>query len=142
MRAVLRQAVCGRGQPAAKFLHQGVDTSCGCDYVRAFARPVRVCGSGQAIFWIDSEAPPGRLGEWPRFHGERGGASRTGHCGWFAPALFDKLIEERETQAAESWRIHEARKRLADRTDSGDLCVSAITKAYMIRGNPSCMRRV
>ena len=59
-----------------------------------------------------------------------------------AGLLFDKWFEERETQAAESWRIRWARERLAGRTDSGDLCVSAITKAYMIRGNPSCMRRV
>jgi len=57
-----------------------------------------------------------------------------------APALFDKWFEERETQAAESWRIQEARKRFADRRDSGDLCVSAITMTYLVRGNPGKVR--
>jgi hypothetical protein len=56
--------------------------------------------------------------------------------------LFDKWFEERETQAAESWRIQWARKRLADRTDSGDLCVSAITMARQVRGNSGRMRFV
>jgi hypothetical protein len=41
------------------------------------------------------------------------------------PALFDKWFEERETQAAESWRIRWTRERSADRRDSGDLCVSS-----------------
>jgi hypothetical protein len=50
--------------------------------------------------------------------------------------LFDKWFEERETQAAESWRIHRARERLADRTDSGDLCVSAITISASGSGQP------
>jgi hypothetical protein len=59
-----------------------------------------------------------------------------------AGLLFDKWFEERETQAAESWRIHWARKRLADRTDSGDFCVSAITMARQVRGNPGRMRFV
>ncbi len=57
-------------------------------------------------------------------------------------ALFDKWFEERETQAAESWRIQEARKRFADRTDSGDRCVSAITMARLVRGDPDRMRLV
>ncbi len=48
--------------------------------------------------------------------------------------LFDKSIEERETQAAESWRIRST-KVSEDRMNSGDLCVSAITKTYAIRGN-------
>jgi hypothetical protein len=30
---------------------------------------------------------------------------------WSLPPLFDKWIEERETQAAESWRIQLARER-------------------------------
>jgi hypothetical protein len=42
--------------------------------------------------------------------------------------LFDKWIEERETQAAESWRTRRARERSNGRSkNSGDLCVSAIT---------------
>ena len=56
--------------------------------------------------------------------------------------LFDKWFEERETQAAESWRIGRARECLADRTDSGDLCVSAITIARQVWGNPSRVRFV
>jgi hypothetical protein len=91
---------------------------------------------------IDYEASPGKLGGKLRVPRD-GTASAVPFAGGRLPrALFDKWFEERETQAAESWRIQEARKRLADRTDSGDLCVSAITKAYMIRGNPSCMRHV
>ena len=60
----------------------------------------------------------------------------------FAGQLFDKWFEERETQAAESWRIRWARKRSVDRTDSGDFCVSAITMARQVRGDPGRMRFV
>ncbi len=85
---------------------------------------------------IDHEAPPGRLGDGSRFH--RDGAASAGPfaVGRLARVLFDKWFEERETQAAESWRIHEARERLADRTDSGDFCVSAITMTRQVPGQP------
>ena len=57
------------------------------------------------------------------------------------PALFDKSIEERETQAAESWRIHATRAsvgRIANRL--WRYCVSAITIVDQIRGNPDRVR--
>jgi hypothetical protein len=77
------------------------------------------------------------------FSQRRGGESAGPFvCGRFAQALFDKCIEERETQAAESWRIRWARKRSVDRTDSGDFCVSAITMARQVRGDPGRMRFV
>jgi hypothetical protein len=59
-----------------------------------------------------------------------------------APALFDKLIEERETQAAESWRIlGQSREWLVDRKKT--LAISAfqaITMARLVRGNPGKKR--
>ena len=58
-----------------------------------------------------------------------------------APALFDKSIEERETQAAESWRIHPMHAsawRIANRL--WRYCVSAITIVDQIRGNPDWVR--
>jgi len=36
--------------------------------------------------WIEREALLGRPGERPRFHDERGGGSRAGRCGRFAPS--------------------------------------------------------
>jgi len=36
--------------------------------------------------WIEREALLVRPGGWPRFHDERGGASRAGRCGRFAPS--------------------------------------------------------
>ena len=58
--------------------------------------------------------------------------------------LFDKWFEERETQAAESWRIRgRARARWRIEQNSGDLCVSAITiriKLGAIRARCGCVK--
>ena len=52
--------------------------------------------------------------------------------------LFDKYIEERETQAAESWRTRRARKRSNGRSkNSGDLCVSSHHHGAQAQGNLS-----
>jgi hypothetical protein len=60
-----------------------------------------------------------------------------------APVLFDKSIEEREAQAAESWRIC-ASTRVLKRIEQ-TLAISAflaITMAHSVRGNLGRMRFV
>jgi hypothetical protein len=56
-------------------------------------------------------------------------------------SLFDKWIEERETQAAESWRIrrvHMRQRKCARRVEenSGDLCVSSHHHRRRAQGTP------
>jgi len=56
--------------------------------------------------------------------------------------LFEKLIEERETQAAESWRIRSIAKAMSDLKVLWRYCVSAITSDALHLGNQMCARRV
>ncbi len=57
--------------------------------------------------------------------------------------LFDKLIEGRETQAAESWRVSGlSSDRLGTERDSGESAFQAITMAHPVRGNPCRVRLV
>ena len=101
-----------------------------------------MCGSGQAISGLRTRLP--WVDQAARLVFPATGRRELSRVAVIvsAPALFDKWFEERETQAAESWRIQEVRKRFADRTDSGDLCVSAITISHQVRGNPVRVRVV
>jgi hypothetical protein len=56
--------------------------------------------------------------------------------------LFDKWFEERETQAAESWRIRRAYQRPMDRKET--LAISAFQPSpwRITHGQPREMRRV
>ena len=77
----------------------------GCDYLPvsgATCTGALAVGSNLRIGYDTSLASPG---DWCRFSPRRTDASRAAIV-VAAPALFDKSIEERETQAAESWRIH------------------------------------
>jgi hypothetical protein len=83
---------------------------------------------------------PGSPGDGPRFLRD-GVATATPVVGDGSPMLFDKWFEERETQAAGSWRIRWANARRVEQT----LAISAfqaITMARQVRGNPSRMRFV
>jgi len=75
------------------------------------------------------------------FSPRRGGKQPRRSFVMAATALFDKWFEERETQAAGSWRIRWANARRVEQT----LAISAfqaITMAHQVRGNSSRMRFV
>src|SRR5215470_13719676 len=83
---------------------------------------------------IETKLLLGRPGRCASFLPRRAGVNRAA-IAVAATALFDKWIEERETQATESWRILRARTCPGGRRDSGDLCVSAITTVHPGSGN-------
>src|SRR5262245_3582701 len=98
--AILRQ--CLRFCDGKKFT-MTVDRGGSKGYIRAFARRVRVRDSGQqSPDW--TRGCSGLTRRHTSLSPRRAGASRAAIV-VEAPVLFDKWFEERETQAAESWRI-------------------------------------
>src|SRR5262245_30577268 len=104
--AILRQ--CLRFCDGKKFT-MTVDRGGSKGYIRAFARRVRVRDSGQqSPDWI--RGCSGLTRRHASLSPRRAGASRAAIV-VEAPVLFDKWFEERETQAAESWRTQRACQR-------------------------------